>query len=276
MAGTVVICATFLCLRAALDGRSIMIRNGRWPSWLGDRHREWFVGLILWTLLCLSCADVTDIRSTLVPVGPNTSLEVVDWGGDGFPIIFLAGLGHTAHVFDEFAPRLADDYHVIGITRRGFGASSQPDSGYSVENLAGDVHAVLVNLGLERVLLVGHSLGGDELTLLANNHPEMVAALVYVEAAYNRVSARELMADHTAPESEIPPATAADSASASAYREYYARASGVQMPLSEIEAMYEWSTDGHLVTPPCRPRCGDTMRSVSASTSTRETTSVAT
>jgi pimeloyl-ACP methyl ester carboxylesterase len=68
-----------------------------------------------------------------------------------------------------------------------------------------------------------------------------------VEAAYNRITARRLMADHTAPDSEVPSATAADSASASAYREYYARANGVRMPLSEIEAMYEWSPAGRLV-----------------------------
>lgn len=224
-----------------------MMRNGGWPRLLGDGPRGWYVVLILGTLLCLSCRDATTIRSRIVRVDPNTSLEVVDWGGDGFPVVFLAGLGHTAHVFDEFAPGLADNYHVLGITRRGFGASSQPDSGYAVKDLAEDVHTALRNLELERVVLVGHSLGGDEMTLLASNHPEVVAALVYVEAAYNRVSARELMANHTAPSSEIPLAAAADSTSARAYREYYARANGVLMPLSEIEAMYEWSRDGRLV-----------------------------
>jgi non-heme chloroperoxidase len=224
-----------------------MMGHGQWPKWLGDRSRGWCVGLILGALLCLSCSDVTPIRSTMISVDPNTSLEIVDWGGDGFPVVFLAGLGHTAHVFDEFAPALADEYHVIGITRRGFGASSQPDSGYAIVDLSEDVHAVLDSLGFEQVVLVGHSLGGDEMTLFASNYPEMVAALVYVEAAYNQVSARDSMANYTAPRSETPLAAAADSASATAYREYYARANGVLMPLSEIEAMYSWSTDGRLI-----------------------------
>lgn len=229
-----------------------MMRNGRCPWPLRDGPRGWYAVFMLGTLLCLSCSDVTTVRSTVVRVDPNTSLEVVDWGGDGFPVVFLAGLGHTAHVFDEFAPGLADEYHVLGITRRGFGASSQPDSAYAIKDLAEDVHAVLRGLEIERVIVVGHSLGGDEMTLFASNHPEMVAALVYVEAAYNRVSARELMANYTAPSSEIPSATAADSISARAYREYYARANGLLMPLSEIEAMYKWSRDGRLaggVTP---------------------------
>jgi pimeloyl-ACP methyl ester carboxylesterase len=198
-------------------------------------------------LTCLSCSDNREARSTLVPISPNVSLEVADWGGNGFPIVFLAGLGHTAHVFDEFAPLLTDRHRVLGVTRRGFGRSTRPDSGYTVEILAKDIHAVLTSLGLERVVLVGHSLGGDEMTQFASDHPERVAALVYVEAAYNRITARSLMAGRTAPASELPTATAADSASVSAYREYYARANGVRMPLSEIEAMYEWSPEGNLL-----------------------------
>ena len=224
-----------------------MIGHDQWPRWLRDRSRGWRVGLTLGALLCLSCAEVTPVRSTMISVDPNTSLEVVDWGGDGFPVVFLAGLGHTAHVFDELASALADEYHVIGITRRGFGESSQPDSGYAIVDLSEDVHAALDSFRLEQVVLVGHSLGGDEMTLFASNYPERVAALVYVEAAHNRVSARDSMANYTAPRSEMPLATAADSASATAYREYYARANGVLMPLSEIEAMYLWSPDGRLI-----------------------------
>ena len=49
---------------------------------------------------------------------------MLDWGGSGGPVILLAGGGNTAHVFDEFAPKLAASYHVYGITRRGFGAST--------------------------------------------------------------------------------------------------------------------------------------------------------
>src|SRR5215813_3320173 len=58
-----------------------------------------------------------------VEVAENVRLEVLDWGGTGRPVILLAGGGNTAHVFDEFAPKLAANYHVYGITRRGFGVS---------------------------------------------------------------------------------------------------------------------------------------------------------
>ena len=59
-------------------------------------------------------------------VNTPVKLEVLDWGGSGRPLVLLAGLGNTAHVFDKFAPKLTAKYHVYGITRRGFGASSAP------------------------------------------------------------------------------------------------------------------------------------------------------
>ena len=82
-------------------------------------------------------------------------------------LIFLAGLGNTAHVFDDFAPKLTPEYHVYGITRRGFGASSAPapdTANYSADRLGDDVLAVLDALKLERRVLVGHSIAGEELS----------------------------------------------------------------------------------------------------------------
>src|ERR1700728_2250900 len=67
-----------------------------------------------------------------VTVEPGVKLEVLDWGGpqDGAkarPLVFLSGLGDTAHVYEQFAPQFTAHHHVYGITRRGFGASSKPD-----------------------------------------------------------------------------------------------------------------------------------------------------
>src|ERR1035437_7027917 len=71
-------------------------------------------------------------------VGDGVQLEVLDWGGTGRPVVLLAGLGFTAHVFDGFAEKLTDSYHVYGITRRGYGGSSQPAAGYTEQRLAED------------------------------------------------------------------------------------------------------------------------------------------
>jgi pimeloyl-ACP methyl ester carboxylesterase len=65
-------------------------------------------------------------ETLFVEVDHNVKLEVLNWGGAGKPLILLGGLGSTAHVFDSFALKLVGAYHVYGITRRGFGASSVP------------------------------------------------------------------------------------------------------------------------------------------------------
>jgi len=61
-----------------------------------------------------------DIR--FVTVDKDGRLEVLDWGGTGQTVVLLTGSGRTAHIYDNFAPKLADCCHVYGITRRGFGA----------------------------------------------------------------------------------------------------------------------------------------------------------
>src|SRR5580658_6236222 len=74
--------------------------------------------------------DPSPHKIQYIHVDDATNLEVLDWGGTGRPLVLLAGLGDTAHVFDDFAPKLTPEFHVYGITRRGFGSSSAPDSGY--------------------------------------------------------------------------------------------------------------------------------------------------
>jgi non-heme chloroperoxidase len=120
-----------------------------------------------------------------VTVDENVKLEVLDWGGSGRPLVLLAGLGNTGHIFDEFAPKLASGYHVYGITRRGYGASSAPASGYSADRRGDDVLAVLDALKINRPVLVGHSIAGDELSSIGTRHPERVAGLIYIDAGYS-------------------------------------------------------------------------------------------
>jgi non-heme chloroperoxidase len=119
-----------------------------------------------------------------IPVERSVHLEVIDWGGSGRPIVLLAGLGATAHDFESFARLLTPTYHVFGITRRGFGASSVPTTGYSADRLGDDVLAVADSLGLKRPVLAGHSLAGEELSSIGSRYPERVAGLIYLDAAY--------------------------------------------------------------------------------------------
>ena len=120
----------------------------------------------------------------LVPVENDVKLEVVDWGGSGQPLVFLAALGADAHEFDDFALKFTGSHHVYGITRRGFGASSKPESGYSNDRLGQDVVAVISALHLKKPVLVGHSIAGMELSWVGSRYPERISGLIYLEAAY--------------------------------------------------------------------------------------------
>lgn len=131
--------------------------------------------------------DPTPHKIQFVEVEKGVNLEVVDWGGTGRPLILLSGLGNTAHIFDQFALKLTHSYHVYGITRRGFGASSAPvpwNRNYTVQRLGEDVLSVIDAFKLDRPVLIGHSIAGQELSYVGSYHPEKVAGLIYLEAAY--------------------------------------------------------------------------------------------
>lgn len=123
-----------------------------------------------------------------IAVEDGVLLEVLDWGGSGRTLVLLPGLGATAHSFDELAPSLARHYRVVGLTRRGIGFSSRPDHGYSQARLTQDILKVVDALGIDKAVFVGHSIAGDELSTLGVRHAQRVAALIYLDAAYDRVA----------------------------------------------------------------------------------------
>jgi non-heme chloroperoxidase len=130
--------------------------------------------------------DPSPHTAQLVTVEQGVKLEVLDWGGTGRPLVFLASLGDTAHAFDQFAPKFTGKYHVYGITRRGFGESSNPtpnNDNYSSDRLGDDVLAVIVALHLDKPVLVGHSIAGEEMSSIGSRHPKKVSGLIYLECS---------------------------------------------------------------------------------------------
>jgi non-heme chloroperoxidase len=181
-----------------------------------------------------------------IEVEPDVKLEVLDWGGTGEPVLLLAGHGDTGHVFDEFAPYLVSGFRVFAVTRRGFGASSQPETGYGLARLVQDIARVAEALKLEHVHLAGHSIAGDEMTRFALTYPEKAGKLVYLEAGYDRVEAQRLEARFP----KVPPSSAAgqESGSPESVRALVARTETL-MPESEIRATRVFGPDGQFLRP---------------------------
>jgi pimeloyl-ACP methyl ester carboxylesterase len=199
--------------------------------------------LIAFAMVAAGCARESVIRtprasdapvSRMTPIGPGVALEVVDWGGRGRPLVFLAGGGNTAHVFDTFAPRFTDSFHVVGITRRGFGASAGAPPPTSLDTLVADIAAALDSLRLGSVVLVGHSIAGEEMTRFAELYASRCAGLVYVDAAYDHSGIDTLASKQ--PSAPAPSIRASDTASFTSLRALYTRVMGVEHPESDIRA----------------------------------------
>lgn len=185
-----------------------------------------------------------------VNVDRNVRLEVLDWGGSGRAIILLAGGGDTAHVFDEFALHLTARYHVYGITRRGFGASAYSATDYSADRLGDDVLAIMEFLKLHRPVLVGHSIGGEELSSIASRYPDRVAGLVYLDAAYpyafDNGEGPKMKEFEEIGGPEVPSPAGADLASFSALQKYFEWVNGVRFPESELRQRWDSTPDGRV------------------------------
>ncbi|HVM92794.1 MAG TPA: alpha/beta hydrolase [Terriglobales bacterium] len=200
--------------------------------------------------------DPSPHKVQFVVVEKNVKLEVLDWGGSGRPIMLLAGSGNTAHVFDDFAPKLNSEFHVYGVTRRGFGASSKPDSGYDDQRLADDVLAVLDSLKIDKPVLVGHSMAGSELTTIGDQRSDRLSGLIYLDAnddptdtCWNNPEYQALFKLLPSAVSNPAPPSDADKKSFEAFYGYWKRRTvNFAFPESELRSQYDQEPDGSVGT----------------------------
>jgi pimeloyl-ACP methyl ester carboxylesterase len=112
----------------------------------------------------------------------GAELHLLEWSSEGVPMVLLHGFGNEAHIWDDFAPVVAPHYRTLALDHRGHGQSDwDPQGRYEIDALVDDVEAVTAALGIERMVLVGHSLGGRVSTIFAGRHPARIAGLVIVD-----------------------------------------------------------------------------------------------
>ena len=184
-----------------------------------------------------------------ITVDSAVQLEVLDWGGSGTAIVLL-GCYLTAHVYDEFAPKLTDRFHVYGITRRGIGASDKPPSGYTVQRSADDVLEVVDTLKLTKPIFAGYSCAGQVLSTLGAQHADGVGGLVYFDAAddptLTPADYEVRFPDRAQLPPSIKPAAAPDYESFEAYRLAQRRDHGVAFPEAELRQLFVANADGSM------------------------------
>ena len=123
-------------------------------------------------------------KSRRVAGSNGIDLHLLEWSQEGVPLVLVHGFGNDAHIWDDFAPVAAPHYRVLALDLRGHGDSAWPlHAEYEYAHHVADLEAVLNGLGIERLVLVGHSLGGRVAMLFAGAHPERMAGLVIVDSA---------------------------------------------------------------------------------------------
>jgi len=210
-----------------------------------------FLVLLSGRLMCAQQSalwhDTSPHKVQFVAVEEGIRLEVLDWGGTGRPIVLLSGY-QTAHVYDDFAPKLTELGHVYGITRRGYGASSRPNNGYTARGSADDVFRVLDSLRLSQPVLVGHGFGGQDLITIGAQHSDRIAGLVFLNSAEDPTLPFSAYGVAQVDFTKLPAAmrepTPPDNSSFVAYRQWQLRTHGIMFPESELRQMFAANPNG--------------------------------
>jgi len=124
--------------------------------------------------------EPTSIR---LPGADGLSLHALEWSREGVALVLVHGFSNDAHVWDDVAPAVAPYYRTLALDLRGHGDSDRDaQARYDYDSHVADLIAATESIGIRRMVLVGHSLGGRVATLFAGRHPERVAGLVIVDS----------------------------------------------------------------------------------------------
>lgn len=108
------------------------------------------------------------------------TIHYTDAGAGAPPLLLVHGYGGNLHHFDAQVPALQQAHRVVAVDRSGHGQSDTPAADLTVDLYAGELAALCLDLGLDRVVVVQHSF--DKVAIeLAARHPELVAGLVIID-----------------------------------------------------------------------------------------------
>ncbi len=105
-------------------------------------------------------------------------------GGAGEPLVCLPGWPQTWFSYQPVAVELAKRYCVIVVDIRGMGSSEKPHSGYDKKTMAADILALLQQIGLTKVNMMGHDIGGMVAMSFAFNYPQFTQKLVVLDGLH--------------------------------------------------------------------------------------------
>lgn len=113
--------------------------------------------------------------------GDGINIQVAIWEGAGKEILSIHGLTANCRFWDCLASALSPRHKLIAMDLRGRGLSDKPPTGYSIDSHCKDVLALMDDLGLQRPVLMGHSLGAFISLVYAARNPQRVDRLILVD-----------------------------------------------------------------------------------------------
>ena len=113
--------------------------------------------------------------------GNGIEINLAVWEGGGKPILCIHGITANCRCWDTLAESLTPEYHVMALDLRGRGQSDKPSNGYALEYHLQDINCLLDDLGLERAVIMGHSLGAFIGLAFAAEYSERVDRLILVD-----------------------------------------------------------------------------------------------
>jgi len=113
--------------------------------------------------------------------GDGVDIQLAEWEGKGKTILCVHGITANCRCWDVMAEALSPLHRVLAMDLRGRGLSEKPDTGYSLAHHINDIRGLLDDLGLERVVLMGHSLGAFISLAFGATFPERVDRIILVD-----------------------------------------------------------------------------------------------
>jgi pimeloyl-ACP methyl ester carboxylesterase len=113
--------------------------------------------------------------------GDGVKIQLGIWEGKGKQILCVHGITANSRFWDCLALVLSPHHRVIAMDLRGRGLSDKPSTGYSIEHHCKDILALMNDQGLDRPVLMGHSLGAFISLVFAAQYPQRVDHLILVD-----------------------------------------------------------------------------------------------
>lgn len=113
--------------------------------------------------------------------GDGVEIQLAEWEGQGKTVLCVHGITANCRCWDVIAEAASPGHRILATDLRGRGLSESPSSGYSIEHHCRDILAVLDDLGLDRVVIMGHSLGAFISVVFGAQNPERVERIILVD-----------------------------------------------------------------------------------------------